>query len=659
MKASITTSFARAYKYGNETAQTPEEVFDNIIYPFNLGEFEKIIDLSRFDVTYYANDTNQEHPVYILKDEYKTQKINLNGESVSTFYTNDHKSIDYNTKEEYTDKVIGCGFGIPSNQTVPSNHTSPTDAKTDEQDVEPADRYNQVYYDQTRYTYVRNYSGMVPRMQYVYDNLFENGTIDGVTPIYWTDDDSMIVPAVDTAKRKVCYYNKLANKTYMREPMASNNLYCGALTYGGANNYRDGWSGMFELLQEIQPDLEEDTYLTFYPPVPYSGTGINSKMGYGYRTGSGVFNTKTIPIFLRDKNGEYWFWNITGLPNYLDYSYPRPGIFTEHSEYVVKVKDLPAAWISNGVISATNGSWITAEQFADVGQVDKYLDTVFNPEIGSDYNDGGPDAYGPGDPYEDIGNAGEAIGGNSNMVDELAVNDKTPNSGMTQYMVSGGLYGAYKLDVVSLQQYANTLNMLYSKSSNILLGAIWEQYANRITKNSNSLIMLPYDINDEALSKPDYFCLGSACISRKITNNDDSWNDYLFGGTEAIAKVPRIINEWSYFETDLGYLDHYYDTFLDFAPYVTASLYLPYIGTVPLPLNLIQSTSEERKHLTLTWNISNLNGDIVCMLNVNDMTIMYWTGNCARTIPMSIDNNGTFVRECTQQIIGSILNVIK
>lgn len=658
MKASITTSFGRAYKYGNVITQAPEEVFNNFTYPYNLGEFEKVIDLSRFDVTYYKNDINQEHPVYILKNEYSTQKINLNGESVSTFFTNDKKSIDFVTREEYTDKIIGCGFGVPSGSDVPSNHTDPETAKTDEQDVEPADRYNQVYYGNRTWLYNGNYYGMVPRAQYVYDNLFENGTVDGITPVYYPDDDSMIVRAVDSKKMKVCYYNKLGSKIYMREPMGAS-WYVGSLAYGGGNIYDNGYNGMFELLQETQTNPKEDTYLTFYPPVPYSDVGINSKMGYGTRTSSRRFDVKTIPIFLRDKNGEYWFWNITRLPSYVDYGYPLPGSFTSHSEYVVKVKDLPAAEIARGVISNTECVWITSEQFTDIGQVDRYLDNVFNPVFGPLYDDGGPDAVGPGDPYEDVGNAGDAIGGNSNIVDDLAVNDKTPSAGMSQYMVSGGLYGAYKLDAVSLQQYANTLNMLYARSANPLIGAIWEQYASRITKNSNSLIMLPYDINETALSIPGPFCLGNACISRKITNTDDSWNDYLFGGAESIAKAQRIITEWSHFETDLGYLDHYYDNFLDFAPYVTASLYLPYIGTVSLPLNLIQSTSDERKHLTLTWNISNLTGDIVCMLNVNDMTIMYWTGNCARTIPLSIDNNGAFIRECTQQIVGSVLGALK
>lgn len=659
MKASITTSFARAYKYGNETAQTPEEVFDNIIYPYNLGEFEKVIDLSRFDVTYYANDTNQEHPVYILKDEYKTQKINLNGESVSTLYTNDHKSIDYTTREEYTDKVIGCGFGIPSGQTVPSNHTAPTDAKTDEQDVEPADRYNQVYYNQTRYTYRRNDSGMVPRMQYVYDNLFENGIIDGITPIYLSDDDSMIVPAVDTVKRKVCYYNKLGNKTYMREPTATPYFLLGALTYGGANNRYDGWSGMFELLQEIQPDPEEDTYLTFYPPVPYSGTGISANMGYGTRTGSGVLNTKTIPIFLRDKNGEYWFWNITGLPNYLDYGYPRPGYFTQHSEYVVKVKDLPAAWISNGVISATNGSWITDEQFADIGQVDRYLDTVFNPEIGSDYNDNGPDIIGAGeDPYDGIDNIDGVVGGRPNMDIDIETDEGSYNNSGQLFRNLSSMYGAYAFSSPNgLYQYTRTLKLIYDDWKDPFYDPLIKSFADRLLNNTINILRLPYNIslvtdgdaNPETVAST--FIIGNVGVA----NNIATFNDWAWGRNLATADL--IVKEIHTYELNLGTISRFYDNFLDFAPYSSASLYIPYIGSVDLPINLVQSTSDEEKQLKLLFRINNTTGDMVVLLQVNGATYKQWTGNCAAPIQIHTDDMSGVMRSAFKQTVNGITTV--
>lgn len=658
MKAYLSLTSSRINK--NSTTKTElinagYNTVEPITYFTELGSFEKNVNLSDFSVTYYASDTEQKHPIY-YRHIGNNEKVQL-AENLGCLYIEPESNLHINLRNITEGEVFNTGWGtvdgINNNTSMQYFFSMPFTPQ-----INPALTAPDFFGVGTRqrstrleYTGIPGNAQSVEPLSTVSSKYFEGAALSGIK----------------------CYYDDIQNKVFAPYPDEDGYIY--GLNFAGEKEMRLGSAIEVYSTTEDRATVyyckydfcylsflkEDGVYYTenFWPCLYYfQNDKLYVRGGY-----NDIYSGKTPVAFLRDKDGQYWCYQLSRIEQYEAVSGQTQAVI-DRDRFVLtvtKVEDLPKfinGRVDNAVDTVNVSTWLS-DEFEDVSLIYKRLDRVFQPQKDPTYDDGGPDAYGPGDPYDDIGNAGDAIGGNSNIVDELIINDKTPNTGMTQYMVSGGMYGAYKLDVVSLQQYANTLNMLYSKSANVLLGAIWEQYANRITKNSNSLIMLPYEINDSALSTPDNFCIGNACISRKITNNDESWHDYLFGGTEAIAKVPRIINEWSTFTTDLGYLDHYYDNFLDFAPYVTASLYLPYIGTVPLPLNLIQSTSEERKHLTLTWNISNLTGDIVCMLNVNDMTIMYWTGNCARTIPLSIDNNGAFLRECTQQIIGSILNVIK
>ena len=654
-KGNIMCSVVNLYKRGKNTADIPEGTFDVGYFDYYVGEFEKVVpDLSAYSVLYYGDDVEQKHPIYRLNNlTDKKLEIDLGGENISTLFINDDKYVNMSDGQTYSDKVIGIGFYPEENQNFGYNFKNYSDNATGAVPVN--DRYNKYKSGASEKTYFDVTCSSLYRIKKNYEEYFINGDIDGLTAYYKPDLDYMIAPGFDPNTQMVEYYDQNVNTVYMKSffrGLYSN--YPNSLIGSGfsSSRYMPAY-GQFQILND------KGEYTTFYPPI-FCDPAIPLRYIAGNATVDSRFYVKTIPFFLKDKKGEYWLMYTIYGAVYGDRNlYPDGGY---RDVVLMKIKDMPTTFINAAqTIDTVNTSpltWITSEEYADPKTIDAFLDVVFSVPKSPNYNDGGPDADGPGDPYDDIGNAGDAIGGNSNIVDELDVNDKTPNTGMTQYLVSGGLYGAYLLTPNNLQQYAGTLNMLYKHSSGLVLGPIYEQYANRITKNSTSLIMLPYNVwsGDNNVVISQQFVVGNSLIANNYQTDDD-WTTYLNGSNSATAL--RITREWSHFETDLGYLDHYYDNFLDFAPYATASLYLPYIGTVPLPLNLIQSTSEERKHLTLTWNISNLTGDIVCMLNVNDMTIMYWTGNCARTIPLSIDNNGAFLRECSQQIIGSILNVVK
>lgn len=678
MKATINLSSG----YFNKNQKTIQELYNSYdeneynqvgTYFMEIGELEKVVNLDEFEKAYWRNDTAQEHPVY-YKVYDRDNKFDLKGMKLSPIAMEHSSTYQVVAGKISEGESFNIGRGIKDNgeyyNTQADNIYYDTYGTNTVQNLFP-DYYGQRIcptYSSNAYRLalidtIDTCVGQIKPLQSTFANYFTNADVVGLKAYYDTVREKVIAPANIVRTLSMTTDPVGNNKTvayasdYTTPLMAFNTL----LNYqtrkeqvpDGYINYSYHKMGFFKTMSFMTKDN------TWTDDFRWCSFGLNGTDLF-YTTSSNSPALKTPPIFLRDKNGDYWMMMLSPIETYATYTseHKTGGAFTPVIS-LVNIKDFPyLSYDKNARVASTDVSeYVITALDNDIDFLRQRLDWVFSPKPSSSYGDDGPDAYGPGDPYEDIGNAGDAIGGNSNIVDDLAVNDKTPNTGMSQYMVSGGLYGAYLLDPEDLRKYTGTLDMLYKHSSALVVGPIYEQYANRITKNSTSLIMLPYNVlrnsSDATLQK---FIVGNALIANNYATEDD-WSTYLNGSNSASAL--RLTKEWTTETTDLGYLDHYYDNFLDFAPYVTASLYLPYIGTVSLPLNLIQSTSEERKHLTLTWNISNLTGDIVCMLNVNDMSIMYWTGNCARTIPLSIDNNGAFLRECTQQIVGSVLGALK
>ena len=679
MKATINLSSGFFSKNGTAFADlnyTDETEYNDIgTYFLNIGELEKIVNIDDFQKAYWRSDTEQKHPIYYMPYD-ETVKFDLKDQEVTPFIIDNTSTLHKNFTTISEGASFNIGRGIKTNGEYDNTSALNMYSNTYNPENTIHNLYPDYYGVRRCYGYYNNQyrpymvdsldtcMSMIKPLQSTMETYFTGYNGSGIK--CYLDDlkDKVIAPALRSALntgvvgddgRIIGYDMTFTEELINFFPVTAvdSGTYDFPDGHSGAGKYRK--SNIFDQMSLRKADNEQWTTVYQLP-----GFGIQNDILY-YTKVNNNYTYRTPVIILKDSSDDYWFLYLSGIKSYGSSISESQSPMGSNAPVVVllPIKELPKLSTASGraVNRSDVSSYIIDELDGDEEYYKLLMKRVFNPQSGPSYDDGGPDAVGPGDPYADDNNAGDVVGGESNMVDDLETNETSPNSGMTQYLVSGGLYGAYKLTSTNLQQYTNTLNMLYSKSATQLLGSIYEQYASRITKNSTSLIMLPYNINSTALSPASNFIVGNAYIAGTTETTEENWDSYKNG--QSVGQAQRIAIEYSVFQTDLGYLDHYYDTFLDFAPYVSASLYLPYIGQVQLPINLIQSTSGERKHLTLTWNISNLTGDIVCMLNVNGMTIMYWTGNCARTVPLSIDNNGAFIRECTQQIVGSVLSALK
>lgn len=107
-------------------------------------------------------------------------------------------------------------------------------------------------------------------------------------------------------------------------------------------------------------------------------------------------------------------------------------------------------------------------------------------------------------------------------------------------------------------------------------------------------------------------------------------------GTQLNLNQPVITEAQTYFDFGSVELPHYYDNFLDFAPYTKMSINLPWIGKFELPVNDFMYGE-----LRLKYRQDNYTGDLVAFIETTNQfgdshIVAQFQGNGKYTIPFSL-----------------------
>ena len=625
-------------------------------YEFYIGNFEDIVEnLEDWEALYLNNDKEQKHPIYrkynsnipilIIKGEQATSTIDLKNNKLTPFlFVDDTFNIDENNKG-----VIGYGFNYEYNYT---NYEMPV--REDKENCDAADRFNLLGYKKDDNNYYIKYYGLdtfgssVWRIKSICDKIFKNGNVLPIKGIYNKENDSVLLPnVIKTTTGLDNYYglyndkleNKLKINNFYKNMQSIDKKIGNALSYsGGSISYNGANTGSFIIKDKDNNDYELGI------PIPLTNSG---KSNFSI-TGNAQSNyySKIIPFILKDKNGEYWLFYFGNLPSLENRGYPLNVPQSNFNIYLTKFKDLPSGYTR---------IWDMSKHFDNLSDIDLLLDDIFKPvkEGGGgsdeDYNDGGADIVGPGDPYGEISNVGEIIGGNTDLTEIIQTDNASPNTSYTSFGNSTGYFGSYSLTNNDLKNYTDTLKLLYEKSTTPIIGVATSTIADRMNNAITGMIMIPKVI-PEKYKQNRVFALGNCGVK----NPNASWTTYALGGNGAYANADLIMNSIIEWPVQLNPIYHYYDNYLDFAPYSTASLYIPYIGTQVLPINIIQSTKDKIVDLKLSFRLNCTNGDLICILMVDGVPMTHWNGNCARNIKVSVNDDSQAIREGVNGILSMV-----
>lgn len=281
-----------------------------------------------------------------------------------------------------------------------------------------------------------------------------------------------------------------------------------------------------------------------------------------------------------------------------------------------------------------------------------YFEAIFQDrgERGEDYEDEGKDITGEGDAYDGLDNSDEVVGGDHDLTIRIDTDSANPNRNYGEFAAETGFFGSYKVTKNNLIRYSETVKKLKETAAGVpIVGTAFSEVANDMTTGVTEILMLPIDIADVIGGRQMLIQSPLAMGNVGVWDGTGSFASYCLGNhIEQSKLVMNNIYEW---EINLGTIKHYYDNFLDFAPYSTASLYIPYIGTVELPINLIQSNKKETKNLKLSFRLDITSGNFACLFFVNNVVLCHWNGNCAKGLKVAVNDNAAAMRGTINSIM--------
>lgn len=104
---------------------------------------------------------------------------------------------------------------------------------------------------------------------------------------------------------------------------------------------------------------------------------------------------------------------------------------------------------------------------------------------------------------------------------------------------------------------------------------------------------------------------------------------YVPSGVSAL----RVSDQFQTFQTSGLVIPHKYNSYLDYSPYTTAEIYLPFIGFQRLNINDVMG-----KTVSVVYNIDMLSGICTALVKVDDNTMYSYSGNMAMFLPLSAGN---------------------
>lgn len=105
------------------------------------------------------------------------------------------------------------------------------------------------------------------------------------------------------------------------------------------------------------------------------------------------------------------------------------------------------------------------------------------------------------------------------------------------------------------------------------------------------------------------------------------------GNLETSVSAPRITNQFASVNCGSVTIDGYYDTYLDYSPYSSIEIYLPYIGVKPLDIDTVMG-----KTISVNYKVDVLSGACVCYVSVSGSVVYQYSGQCAGQIPLTANN---------------------
>lgn len=196
--------------------------------------------------------------------------------------------------------------------------------------------------------------------------------------------------------------------------------------------------------------------------------------------------------------------------------------------------------------------------------------------------------------------------------------------------------GATAVDIV--QSGNNTANVTISQNTPVSsvktssLYTIWNPTQDQLNSLATFLWSTDFvDLIKKVLQSPMDAMISLALFP--IIPKTDGTHIINLGYVPSGVSALRVSDQFQTFQTSGLVIPHKYNSYLDYSPYTTAEIYLPFIGFQRLNINDVMG-----KTVSVVYNIDMLSGICTALVKVDDNTMYSYSGNMAMFLPLSAGN---------------------
>ena len=226
--------------------------------------------------------------------------------------------------------------------------------------------------------------------------------------------------------------------------------------------------------------------------------------------------------------------------------------------------------------------------------------------------------------YVPVGVANPALTGE---IPDVVANSTTQDAVQT---------GDTAADIV--QSGNNTANVTFAQDAPISnvkassLYTIWNPTQDQLNNLATFLWSTDFvDLIKKVLQSPMDAMISLALFP--ITPESDGTHVINLGYIPSGVSALRVSNQFQTFQTSGLVVPHKYNSYLDYSPYTTAEIYLPFIGFKSLNINDVIG-----KTVSVNYNIDMLSGTCTAIVKVDGNSMYSYSGNMALFLPLSAGN---------------------
>lgn len=189
-----------------------------------------------------------------------------------------------------------------------------------------------------------------------------------------------------------------------------------------------------------------------------------------------------------------------------------------------------------------------------------------------------------------------------------------------------------------VQSGNNTSNLTFAQDSPISnvkassLYTIWNPTQDQLNNLATFLWSTDFvDLIKKVLQSPMDAMISLALFP--ITPETDGTHVINLGYVPSGVSALRVSNQFQTFQTSGLVVPHKYNSYLDYSPYTTAEIYLPFIGFKSLNINDVMG-----KTVSVNYNIDMLSGTCTAIVKVDGNSMYSYSGNMALFLPLSAGN---------------------